>query len=197
MSVSHHCKQTLRLTIYISAIFLSALLLGFRLSINPVHIKGHVKKNPKNSFAYLDGVDVIIKGDNKVLAHTFTDNKGNFEIRFTPGKERSFDFFVFAPGIDTMLISSLKTFDSDTPEMSFYIPALKKRDFLGQILCLKCNKSDKVYKIRYGDGLTLTKRHIAKSGDTTYSPIVNGYYNAGTCIAGLATYYCDRDKMIF
>lgn len=197
LSILHHYKQPLRLIIYISVIFLSALLLlGFSLFINPVHITGHLIKNPKDTSAYLNGVVVIVKGDNKVLAYTFTDDKGDFEMTFTPGKEKSFDFFVAAVGIDTMLISSVKTFDSDTPEMNFYLPALKKKNFLGQTICLKCNKADKVYKIRYGDGLPLARR-INKNGDTTYSPIVNGYYNAGTCISGLATHYCDRDNIIF
>mgnify|MGYP000954310805 FL=1 len=173
------------------------LLLGFRLLINPVHIKGHLKRNPKDTSAYVEGIAVIIKGDNKVLAHTFADRQGNFEITFIPDKEKSFDFFVFGVAVDTMLIGSVKTFDSDTPEMTFYIPALRKKNFIRQILCPKCNKADKVYKIRYGDGLPLSTRHISESGDTSYSPIVNGHYNAGTCIVGVATYYCDRDKLKF
>ena len=66
-----------------------------------------------------------------------------------------------------MLIGSVKTFDSDTPGMTFYIPALRKKNLLGQMLCPKCSKADKVYKIRYGDGLPVATRHISKSGDTT------------------------------
>ena len=65
------------------------------------------------------------------------------------------------------------------------------------MLCPKCRKADKVYKIRYGDGLPLSTRHISESGDTTYSPIVNGHYNAGTCLVGVATYYCHRDRIKF
>jgi hypothetical protein len=173
------------------------LLLGFRLLTNSVHITGHLKRNPKDTSAYVAGVAVIVKGDNKILAHTFADRQGNFEITFRPDKEKSFDFFVCGIAVDTMLIGSVKTFDSDTPEMTFYIPALRKRNFLGQMLCPKCNKADKVYKIRYGDGLPLGTTYISESGDTTYSPIVNGHYNAGTCIVGVATYYCDRDKIKF
>ncbi len=192
-----HFKQTLRLTTYISTIIAATLLLGFRLLTNPVHITGHLKKNPKDTSAYVEGIAVIVKGDNKVLAHTFTDRQGNFEITFTPNKEKSFDFFVFGVAVDTMLISSVKTFDSDTPEMTFYIPSLRKKNILGQMLCPKCSKADQVYKIRYGDGLPVASRQISESGDTTYSPIVNGHYNAGTCVVGVATYYCDREKIKF
>jgi hypothetical protein len=131
------------------------------------------------------------------LAHTFADRQENFQVIFTPYKEKSFDFFVFGVAADTMLISSVKTFDSDTPCMIFYIPPLRKQNILGQMLCSKCNKADKVYKIRYGDGLPVATRHISEGGDTTYLPIVNGHYNAGTYIVGVATYYCDRDKIKF
>src|SRR5687768_16758191 len=92
LTVVRHFKQTLRLTIYISTIIAATLLLGFRLLTNPVHITGHLKKNPKDTSAYVEGIAVIVKGDNKVLAHTFADRQGNFEVTFTPDKERSFDF---------------------------------------------------------------------------------------------------------
>ena len=118
-----HFKQTLRLTIYILTIIAATLLFGFRLFINPVHIIGHLKRNPKDTSAYVEGITVIVKGDNKVLAHSFTDNKGDFELSFTPDKEKSFDFFVFGVAVDTMFIGSVKTFESDKPEMTFYIPA--------------------------------------------------------------------------
>jgi hypothetical protein len=192
-----HFKQTLRLTIYISTILVATLLLGFKFLINPVHITGHLKRNPKDTSAYVAGITVIVKGDSKILAHAFADRQGNFEVTFTPDKEKSFDFFVYGVAVDTMLVGSVKTFDSDTPEITFYIPAIRKKNFLGQMLCPKCSKADKVYKIKYGDGLPVATRQISESGDTTYSPIVNGHYNAGTCLVGVATYYCDRDKVKF
>jgi hypothetical protein len=156
-----------------------------------------LKRNPKDTSAYVEGVTVIVKGDNKVLASAFADRQGLFEVVFTPGKEKYFDFFVFGVGIDTMLVGSVTAFASDTPEMIFYIPAVRKKNFLGQTLCLKCNKADRVYKIIYGDGLPMATQIISETGDTTYSSIVNGHYNAGTCIVGVASYYCDRDKLRF
>ena len=189
--------QTLRLTIYISTIIAATLLLGFRLLTNPVHITGHLKRNPTDTSAYIEGIEVIVKGDNKFLAKTFTDRVGNFELTFTPDKEKSFDFYCFGLAVDTLLVASVRTFESDTPDLTFYIPGIVKKNFLGQTLCLKCKKADKVYKIRYGDALPVISRQVSENGDTTISRIVNGHYNAGSCIGGVATYYCDRDKVEF
>lgn len=187
----------MRLTIYISTILFATLLLGFKLLTNPVHITGHLKRNPKDTSAYVEGIAIIVKGDNKILAKTFTDRHGNFELTFTPEKEKSFDFYCYGLAVDTLLIASVRTFESDTPDLILYIPGIVKKNFLGHILCPKCNKADKVYKIRYGDALPVTSRQVSENGDTTFSRIVNGHYNAGSCIGGIATYYCDRDKVEF
>lgn len=182
---------------YISTLLLSVFLLGVRLFTNQVEITGHLKRNSKDTSAYVKEIAIIVKGNNKILAHTFTDKKGNFFLTFIPAKEKSFDFFAAGIAIDTVLIGSLTSFDSDTPELTFYIPALIRKNILGQTVCPKCGKADKVYKIKYGDGLPVAIRKISKSGDTTYSPIVKGHYNATTCIVGVATFYCDRDKVRF
>lgn len=162
---------------------------------NPVIIKGHLKNNPKDSSAFFDMVMVFVKGDNKILAKVLADNKGDFEMTFTPEKEKSFDFYCTGLGIDTLLIASVTTFESDTPEMTFYVPGQLKRNGIGKVLCPICKKTDKVYKIKYGDAPIIT-RHISNSGDTTYSPIHNGAYQE-SCVVGLAKYYCDRDKAKF
>jgi hypothetical protein len=186
----------LRLTIYIATIFIAALLSEFRLLINPVHITGHLKINPQETSAYVNGIAVIVKGGKKTLAHTFADSQGNFEATLTVGKEKSFDFFCFGVGIDTMLFGSVRTFNSDKPDLTFYIPALRKKNLLGQMFCPKCNKADKVYKIVYGDAMPI-KIEVSENGDTTYSNIVNGHFNAGTCLVGVPKYFCDRDKVKF
>src|SRR5688572_1785278 len=120
-NVVRHFKQTLRLTFYISTIFAAILLLGFRHFTLPVTITGRLKKNPKDTSAFIQSVVVFVKGDNKVLAKTLTDDKGDFTITFSPRNEKSFDFYCTGIGIDTLLLSSVITFESDTPEMTFYI----------------------------------------------------------------------------
>jgi hypothetical protein len=193
--VVRHFKQTLRFKIYIPTIFFATLLLGFKLLTNPVIITGHLKKSPKDTSAFVEKVSIFVKGDNKVLAQTISDDKGNFTLTFTPKQEKSFDFYCTALGIDTLLISSVTTFESDTPEMTFYIPGQLKRNAIGKVICPICKRTDKVYKIRHSDAPVSTFR-ISKSGDTTYSPIYKGKYQAG-CLGGPATYYCDRDKVQF
>lgn len=188
-------KQTLRLIIYISTIFVATLLLGFRLLTNLVTITGHLKKNPKDNSAFIDRVMVFVKADNKILAKVLTDEKGDFEITFTPQKEKLFNFYCTGLGIDTLLIASVTTFESDTPEMTFYIPGQLKRNALGKVLCPICKRTDKVYKIQYGDAPVITRR-ISKTGDTTYSPIYKGTYQE-SCIVGSAKFYCERDKAKF
>lgn len=163
---------------------------------NPVHIKGHLRLNPKDTSAYVERISIFVKGDNKVLAKTFTDDKGNFELTFTPDKEKSFDFFCYGVGVDTLLVGSATKFESDTPELTFYLPALRKKNALGQVTCPKCKKADKVYKIIYGDGIPDHFDDEATSRDPN-SSIIDGQYYKGTCIVGVAKFFCDRDKIEF
>ena len=187
----------MRLSKFIALIFVATLYFGFKPLTNPVSITGHIRKSPIDTSAYIEHMYVTVKGNNHILAKTMTDDKGDFFVTFTPTDEKSFDFFVNGVTTDTLLIGSVRTFTSDTPDITFYIPAATKKNLFGQTICIKCNKADKVYRIRYGDGLPLSSMHISDNGDTTYSPIVNGRYNAGTCIVGIATYYCDRDRVQF
>ena len=155
-------------------------------------------KNPVDSSAYTNGIIVFVKGDNKILAKTVTNNKGDFTITFTPKNEKSFDFYCAGLGIDTLLISSVTSFESDTPEMTFYIPGIRKKTALGKTTCPKCKKADKVYKIVYSDGIPDHFDDDIKVHKQNENPnIIDGEYYAGTCIVGVAKFYCDRDKAEF
>lgn len=179
-------------------IFLAVItLVGFKRFTNPAYLTGHITKNTQDSTFELGGLSVTIKCGNKILATTITDSKGSFSATIAPATKDPIDFFCSGRETDTVLIASLQTFDSDTPDITFPFPAEPKKNALKQTLCPKCNTADKVYKIRYGDALPTSTRKVAKNGSITYSPIVNGHYNAGSCIAGIATYYCNRDKIRF
>jgi hypothetical protein len=65
---------------------------------------------------------IVVKGNNKVLARAYTNITGDFSITFTPKNETSFKFYCSAPSIGTKLLGIVKTFESDTSEMTFYIP---------------------------------------------------------------------------
>jgi hypothetical protein len=193
-----HFEHTLRLTIHISTIFLASLLLGFRLLTISVTVTGHLRKNPKDSSAYVERISIFVKGDNKVLARAISDDKGNFEFTFTPKQEKSFDFFCYGLGIDTVLIASFKNFASDAADITFYIPGLRKRNAFGKTICPKCNKADKVYEIVYGDGIPDHFEDETKVYKPNANPkIIDGGYYAGTCIVGVAKFYCDRDRVEF
>jgi hypothetical protein len=79
--------------------------------------------------------------------------------------------------------------------MIFYIPGRPKRNGAGKVICLKCKRADKVFKIEYSDA-PVASRHINNNGDTTRNPIYKGRYQEN-CIAGPAKYFCDRDKVKF
>jgi len=185
----------MRPCLFISTIFVSTLFFGFRSLTYPVEITGHIKKNPKDTSAYVEHLTVFVKGGRKILAKALTDDKGNFRLSFTPMKEKSFDFFCTGIGIDTLLIESVTTFDSDEVEMTFYVPGKVKTNALGKVICPKCKRTDKVYEIQYGDN-PISVRHISSSGDTTYSRIYKGKYYED-CEVRPAKYYCDRDKIKF
>jgi len=93
------------------------------------------------------------------------------------------------------LLASIREFDSNNPELTFYIPGQPRRNAFGKVICPKCKKADKVYEIEYGDN-PITVRNISLSGDTTYSPLYKGKYYQ-ECLVRPAKYYCDRDKVKF
>lgn len=172
------------------------LFFSFKVLTNPIFIKGHLRLNPKDTSAYVERISVFVKGDGKVLATTFTDGNGNFELTFTPDKEKSFDFFCHGVGVETILIGAVRTFNNNTPELTFYLPALRKKNTLGQVICPKCKKADRVYKIIYGDGIPDHLDGDATTHDSN-SSIIEGQYYKGTCIVSIAKFFCDRDKVEF
>ena len=69
---------------------------------------------------------------------------------------------------------------------------------MGKTICPKCNKSDKVYKIIYSDGIPKHFEDDTKVLKPNANPnIIGGKYYAGTCIVGISKYFCDRDKVEF
>lgn len=138
--------------------------------INPIYISGHLKENIKGPTIRLIGLIITVKGDDKVLAKDTVKAGGTFFISFTPGNQHSFDFFCSGLGVDTILIGSFNSFKNDNPTLTFNLPATLRKNSLGQIICMKCKKADRVYKIK--------QNHASPS-------------------AKIATYFCDRDKVRF
>jgi len=167
---------------------------GFSNSTNPIYITGYLKNGSTDTSLSLSSIPIIVKGDGKTLARARTNKKGVFEVSFVPGKEKSFDFFAITDSFDTILLASVKIFENDTPTMTFFLPAKAKRNAFGQTLCPKCKKTDKTFKIAYGDGLPTGEIVIKENGDTIYSPIVNGKYYAGHCLVAMAKPNSQQDE---
>lgn len=155
---------------------------GFKSFTNPVFTTGRIKQKPKDSSVYIERLVVFVRGDGEVLAKTITDNSGSFKLNFIPNQQKSFDFFCTGVGLDTLFIASYINFDSATPGLTFFATAIYKKNFWGNAICPKCKKADKTMKIIYGmTGAKLSKK----------------YFEAGSCTAMPAKYFCIRDKIKF
>jgi hypothetical protein len=183
-------------TLIILTIFLTLTLTSFLTSSNRLYVSGTILSSDKDPYADSGSLNIFVKADNKVIASANVDKDGKYNINFIVENQTSFDFYVTGFGIDTILIKSFTKFDSDNITFDIRFPITYKKS-TGQVICPKCNKSTKVYKIIYGDAPKY-KTTIVK-GDTVYSPIVNNKYYAGTCIKSLISpeWYCDRDKVAF
>ncbi len=195
MKLNHYIenKIRMRLTFFILIFLLTAVIVSFKVATNPIKITGHLKLNPKDTSSYVGGMTIILKGDNKILTQTFTDKKGNFELTFTPNAEKSFNFFCYGLSVDTLLVESVKTFESDNPEMNFYIPASRKKNSRGNTICPICNKADKILIIDYG----MFASKYSKKEKKFITEVSKGHINAETCIVGIASFFCERDKVKF
>jgi len=169
---------------------------SFRHATNPVFITGHLKDNPDETTKGLYSALIVFAANGKkVVGKTTSDANGNFQLVFTPTLKDTFDLYCCGVGMDTLLLESITSFNTDNPEMSFYLPAKPHKNALGKVVCPRCNKADKIYKVVHSIAPVVTAE-VNKSGDTTYSPLYKGTYQAGCIFAG-AKYYCDRDKVKF
>jgi hypothetical protein len=172
------------------------LATSFKEPTNELHISGKVYSDKKDLNGQLVGLHLLVIADNKLVAQTFTIEGGHYELTFTPTNQKSFDFFIASIGIDTSLLKSFEAFQSNVMTCDFKFPP-SYRKHLGQIICPKCRRTDKVYPIIYGWG-QISERKIV-NGDTIYSNIVDKKYYAGTCVSSNLSpkYFCNRDKVKF
>ena len=170
--------------------------MSFQLRDNLFTVKGRIVKSINDNSIYVEGLLVVVKNGKRTIYSTHTNEKGNFEFVLNSQNVVTYDIFCQGVGLDTLYLGSLKVPDIDKPELSLSIPIKVHKNFIGNVICPKCKKSNLVCKIRYGDGLPSLMK-ISSNGDTTYTAIYKGYYNAGSCIVEAARYYCDRDKIKF
>jgi len=132
-------------------IALAISLAGFTMETNPLYVDGklvvhgHTKKKC--------GFEIVVKGDDKVVAATKVDSSGKFDLSFTPIHEKCFDFFYIDShhAGDTIFLKSYKQFESDKLNVTFYtFKGVMAVDDDDHITCPKCGRSDGVTPI---DGL--------------------------------------------
>jgi hypothetical protein len=152
-------------------------------------------KNTDYNIAY---VFIIIKSNNSCDT-VLTDENGRFSFKFRNEKIKNIDISYMGVGFGTIYLKHLDNNTEDVgTNLEIQIPTVYKKNILGKAYCPKCMRTDKVYEIRYGDAPMVAIR-IDKKGDTTYSKIHDGIYDAGTCISSdqSAQWFCDRDKIEF
>src|SRR3569623_982263 len=152
------------------------LAFSFRHATNPVYITGHIKDNPDElSQGFYQNINVFAAKGKKVVGKATADGNGDFELVFTPTQNDTFDLYCYGFALDTVLLTSITSFDRDNPEMSFYIPAKPIKNFFGKVICPRCKKADKIYKIMHSITPVVTMK-TNSNGDTTYSPLYKNTY---------------------
>lgn len=116
----------MRMLLAISTFLVIILLGSFKPVTNPVYITGHIRIDTTKIHLNPNNLLVLVKGNHKILATTHTDKNGNFELSFTPTTEKKFKFYCSSPPIGTMLLETVAKFESDTPDMTFFIPRKAK-----------------------------------------------------------------------
>ena len=164
--------------------------------MTPATIHGQIKQNSGDTSGYIGGLGVFIKIGNRISDHATTDAKGNFTLTVHEMTGERVNLFCCGIGMDTLLLYSMTKFSESDKHCVFYLPAKIKKNIFGKVYCPICHRTDKVYKILYSDNPAYVIR-TAKNGDTIYSPIYRGTYQAKTCINAVARYFCDRDKIKF
>jgi len=183
--------MTMRLTI-LSLTFLAFTTKSERIIIGKIYSTNNAK------IYSVENIFVILRCNNKPFDTVRTNAKGEFSAAIPNDKEKNIDILYSGIGFGTVYLKHIKQLATDTTDLHIDLANSYKKNVFGTAICPKCNKTNQVYKIRYGDAPIYVIR-VNDNGDTTYSPIHNGIYEAGTCVstAQSAQWYCDRDKIEF
>jgi len=160
-------------------------------------ITGRIYSNINPQFYNVVNVSVIIRCDNKPFDTVQTNDKGQFLVIIPPDKQKEIDIIYSGLGFESVYLRHLHLLSADTTNLLFDVGKSYEKNIFGKATCPKCSKSDRVYAISYSDAPVFSIR-VSNSGDTTYSPLYKGTYQAG-CLSSAqsAQWYCDRDKIQF
>jgi hypothetical protein len=89
-----------------------------------VYVSGHLR-NSSISHETIARQKIVLKADDKVIATSETDAKGDFEINFNDiPNTKKYEFFCVNKK-DTLHLKTFTSFDGDTPEITIYLNAKK------------------------------------------------------------------------
>lgn len=181
----------------IRLLILSTILLAF-VTRGDKTIKGKIYSTKHPEFYSIENISVILCSENKALDTVLTDSNGEFWLNLPADKQTNIDILYSGIGFGTVYLTHIMQLSADTTELNIDLANRYKKNVLGKAFCPRCNKTNQVYKIRYGDA-PVYNLHVSAKGDTTYSPIHDGIYEAGTCISTAQSpqWYCARDKIHF
>jgi hypothetical protein len=161
-------------------------------------ITGRIYSSDNPQYCSIENIFVILRSNNIAFDTVQTNGRGEFSAKVPSDKENNIDVLYSGIGFGTVYLRHIKQLTTDVTNLQIDLAAKYKKNLFGTAVCPKCRRTDRVYKIRYGDTPVYTVR-IDDNGNKTYSPIHNGVYEAGTCVstARSARWYCDRDKIEF
>ena len=183
--------MTIRLTI------LALTLLAFMTKDERI-IMGKIYSSNNPQFYSVKNVFVILRCDNKPFDTVLTNSTGDFSIIIPNDKQKNIDILYSGIGFGTVYLKRIEQLSADKTNLQIDLADNYKKNIFGKAICPKCNKTNQVFKIRYGDAPVYAFR-VSKNGDPVFSPIHNGVYEAGTCVSSAQSgqWYCDRDKIEF
>jgi hypothetical protein len=101
------------------------ILFGFSSYSYECNLTGYLVKLPSSIYLSVKKIDVLVKGDGKLLGKTNTDKNGNFRLFFQVSRENEFRFYAVPVKGDTVFLKSVTRFENQEPRMVFYLPSKK------------------------------------------------------------------------
>jgi hypothetical protein len=104
-----------------STYLIGIILSGFINYSYTVELTGRLKTKPGNNHNNTSHVAIFVKGNNQVLGKAMSNSKGVFHLSWNDNNAKAFYFYCIIDS-DTMLLAKISKFNSDTPDLTFFLP---------------------------------------------------------------------------
>jgi hypothetical protein len=108
------------LTIYIC--LLSFCLMGFSTFSNEIDLTGRLRNKTGSSPADVGGLRVFVMGNQKIMAKGKSNARGVFHLFWNDDPSVKTYYFYCILDTDTIPIGKVHHFDSQEPDLTFYLP---------------------------------------------------------------------------